>query len=311
MVRAQGGTETAIRLGMRSQDFYRASGDRFPLDCGFVAQGYLMPCFSEAEVGQAHDAHRAAAQPRARRRMARRSDDLDGRDTGLAAGRHAGRVVRPRRRLHRRAAQRAGLHRGAGRHRRRRAGTLRVHRPARRRRPGRRRRHRRRARSTPSAWCSPADRNSPTVGARAGGRIHAGGTRHQVVVTAPLPDLDVHDAADGVRRDLRNLLAARRIRRPAVGHEQPRRSSRAPAVEFDWRYYQQGAGPDRGAVPGRPRPRPAPRRGPRPSTTPRTTCRSSARCSPTTGRVDGHGGRQRRRPRDDVGPGGGPGRPPT
>src|SRR6187200_3495988 len=54
MVRAQGGTETAIVLGMRTQDFYAASGDRFPLDCGFVAQGYLVPCFSEPEVAQAH-----------------------------------------------------------------------------------------------------------------------------------------------------------------------------------------------------------------------------------------------------------------
>ena len=54
MVRAQGGTETAIRLGMRAQDFYRATGDRFPLDCGFRSQGYLMPCFSQAEVDQAH-----------------------------------------------------------------------------------------------------------------------------------------------------------------------------------------------------------------------------------------------------------------
>jgi glycine/D-amino acid oxidase-like deaminating enzyme len=53
MVRAQGGTETAIRLGMRTQDFYRSTGGRFPLDCGFVAQGYLMPCFTDAEVAQA------------------------------------------------------------------------------------------------------------------------------------------------------------------------------------------------------------------------------------------------------------------
>src|ERR1700751_2005009 len=54
MVRAQGGTETAIRLGLRTQEFYASSGDRFPLDCGFVAQGYLMPCFTDAEVEQAH-----------------------------------------------------------------------------------------------------------------------------------------------------------------------------------------------------------------------------------------------------------------
>src|SRR5258707_6689560 len=54
MVRAQGGTETAIRLGLRSQEFYTTSGDRFPLDCGFRAQGYLMPCFTSGEVEQAH-----------------------------------------------------------------------------------------------------------------------------------------------------------------------------------------------------------------------------------------------------------------
>ena len=41
MVRAQGGTEPAIKLGLRTQEFYRSTGDRFPFDCGFVAQGYL------------------------------------------------------------------------------------------------------------------------------------------------------------------------------------------------------------------------------------------------------------------------------
>src|SRR6195256_3813973 len=55
MVRAQGGTEPAIKLGLRAQEFYIASGDRYPLDCGFVAQGYLMPCFTDAEVAQAHE----------------------------------------------------------------------------------------------------------------------------------------------------------------------------------------------------------------------------------------------------------------
>ena len=85
MVRAQGGTEPAIKLGMRSQDFYRSSGDRFPLDCGFVAQGYLMPCFSESEVQQAHE--RIALQ----RSLGLdvewlSSDDLDARHTGLAPG---------------------------------------------------------------------------------------------------------------------------------------------------------------------------------------------------------------------------------
>ena len=85
MVRAQGGTETAIRLGLRAQEFYAASGDRFPLDCGFVAQGYLMPAFTEAEVQQAHS--RIALQQSLGLTVEwLSSDDLDARHTGLAHG---------------------------------------------------------------------------------------------------------------------------------------------------------------------------------------------------------------------------------
>ncbi|HEV7852646.1 MAG TPA: FAD-binding oxidoreductase, partial [Mycobacterium sp.] len=85
MVRAQGGTEAAIVLGMRSQDFYAASGDRFPLDCGFVAQGYLMPCFSDAEVAQAHD--RIALQRKLGLDVEWWSAaDVDDRNTGIAPG---------------------------------------------------------------------------------------------------------------------------------------------------------------------------------------------------------------------------------
>ncbi|HEX3906352.1 MAG TPA: FAD-binding oxidoreductase [Mycobacteriales bacterium] len=54
MVRAQGGTETAVRLGMFSREFYLSQRDRYPLDSGFVEQGYLMPAFSEPEIEQAH-----------------------------------------------------------------------------------------------------------------------------------------------------------------------------------------------------------------------------------------------------------------
>ena len=55
MVRAQGGTPTAVRLGMVSQGFYRAQRDLLGIDSGFVEQGYLMPCFTDADVDQAHD----------------------------------------------------------------------------------------------------------------------------------------------------------------------------------------------------------------------------------------------------------------
>ncbi|CAN3126814.1 NAD(P)/FAD-dependent oxidoreductase [Mycobacterium sp. smrl_JER01] len=85
MVRAQGGTQTAIRLGLRSQEFYAHSGDRFPIDCGFVRQGYLMPCFTAVEVDQARD--RIALQ----RSLGLQvewwsSTEVDSRGTGLATG---------------------------------------------------------------------------------------------------------------------------------------------------------------------------------------------------------------------------------
>jgi len=53
MVRAQGGTEVAVRLGLVSRDFYATQHDRLGIDSGFVAQGYFMPCFSEREVADA------------------------------------------------------------------------------------------------------------------------------------------------------------------------------------------------------------------------------------------------------------------
>ena len=85
MVRAQGGTETAIRLGLRSQAFYAASGGRYPLDCGFVAQGYLMPCFTEAEVAQAHE--RIALQHRLGLTVEwLSSSGIDSRGTGMTPG---------------------------------------------------------------------------------------------------------------------------------------------------------------------------------------------------------------------------------
>jgi sarcosine oxidase subunit beta len=62
MVRAQGGTEAAVRLGLFSRDFYAGQKDLLGIDSGFVAQGYFMPSFTEAEVAQAHE--RIAMQSR-------------------------------------------------------------------------------------------------------------------------------------------------------------------------------------------------------------------------------------------------------
>ncbi|MGZ4501397.1 MAG: NAD(P)/FAD-dependent oxidoreductase [Nocardioidaceae bacterium] len=55
MVRAQGGTEVAVRLGLYSRDFYRRQHDVLGIDSGFVAQGYFMPCFTAEEVPLARD----------------------------------------------------------------------------------------------------------------------------------------------------------------------------------------------------------------------------------------------------------------
>ena len=202
MVRAQGGTETAIRLGMRTQDFYRSTGDRFPLDCGFVAQGYLMPCFTEVEAAQAHS--RIALQRRIGLDVEWLSSaEIDSGRTGLAPGITLGAsyaagdgyIDAPRNVLAYTAALTAyrvdvrercaftGLRTAGGR-------VVGV---------------------DSSAGPIDADRvvltGGPTlgeVGALAGGRIPAGGARHQVVVTERVPSVDmtelpmVFDVASGI-----------------------------------------------------------------------------------------------------------------
>lgn len=235
MVRAQGGTETAIRLGIRSQQFYSASGQRFPLDCGFVAQGYLMPCFSAAEVQQARD--RIALQHELGLDVEWLSPaDLEARGTGLAAGATMGAsyapgdgyIDAPRNVLAFTAALTAhgvdvrercaftGLRTAGGR-------VVGV-----------------------DTTAGPIDTERVVltggpqlaeVGRAAGGRVHAGGTRHQVVVTAPLPAGNVHelpmvfDVVSGIYwrpGEFGGLL---------WGMSNP---DEAPGVatEFDWAYYE-------------------------------------------------------------------------
>src|SRR6185312_3296076 len=191
MVRAQGGTEAPIVLGMRTQEFYKASGDRFPLDCGFVAQGYLMPCFSEAEVQQAHD--RIALQQSLGLNVEWWSgSDLDDRNTGIAPGATLGAsyapgdgyIDAPRNVLAYTAALTAhgvdirerckftGLRTEGGR-------VVGV-----------------------DTSAGPIDTEHVVltggpklgkVGSTAGAKVWAGGARHQVVVTAPVTAFDVHD----------------------------------------------------------------------------------------------------------------------
>ena len=202
MVRAQGGTEAAIRLGMFSRDFYASQRDRYPLDSGFVAQGYLMPCFTDDEVSAAHD--RIALQ---------RSlgldvewwdgDEVDRRATGLAPGATRGAsyaagdgyLDAPRNVLAYTAALVAlGVE-------------VREHRSF----TGLRVEGGRAVGVDTSDGPIHADAvvltggpDLAAVGAAAGGRVWAGGTRHQVVVTAPVPGVDprtlpmVFDVTSGI-----------------------------------------------------------------------------------------------------------------
>jgi sarcosine oxidase subunit beta len=50
----QGGTPEAVRLGQWSRRFYLSQRDEIGTDSGFTEQGYLLPCFTEAEVAVAH-----------------------------------------------------------------------------------------------------------------------------------------------------------------------------------------------------------------------------------------------------------------
>lgn len=235
MVRAQGGTETAIRLGMRSQEFYTATGERFPLDCGFVEQGYLMPCFSAPEVEQAH-ARIALQQQLGLDVEWLSSEELDSRGTGLAPGSTMGAsyapgdgyIDAPRNVLAYTAALTAhgvdvrercaftGLRTSGGR-------VVGV-----------------------DTTAGPIDTDRVVltggpqlaeVGRAAGGRIPAGGTRHQVVVTAPLPAGNVRELP--MVFDLISGIYWRPGESGGLlwGMSNP---DEAPGVagEFDWTYYE-------------------------------------------------------------------------
>ncbi|MEI6254466.1 MAG: FAD-binding oxidoreductase [Mycobacteriaceae bacterium] len=191
MVRAQGGTETAIRLGMRTQDFYRSTGERFPLDCGFVTQGYLMPCFTKAEVAQAHE--RIALQRSLGLDVEWLSSaDIDSRNTGLAPGITLGASYAP-----------GDGYIEAARNVLAYTAALTAHRVDIRERcafTGLRTAGGRVVGVDTGSGPIDTDRvvltGGPSlgeVGALAGGRIPAGGARHQVVVTEPVPSVNVYE----------------------------------------------------------------------------------------------------------------------
>src|SRR5580692_12064050 len=55
VVRTQGGTSWAVQLGEWSRKFYLSQHDELGTDSGFTPQGYLLPCFTTAEVEAARD----------------------------------------------------------------------------------------------------------------------------------------------------------------------------------------------------------------------------------------------------------------
>src|SRR5579875_3553651 len=65
----KGGTEAAVRLGEWSRRFYLRQREEIGIDSGFIPQGYVIPCFTEADV--------AAARERMAMQSALGLDDLD------------------------------------------------------------------------------------------------------------------------------------------------------------------------------------------------------------------------------------------
>jgi sarcosine oxidase subunit beta len=55
IVRTQGGTPEAVRLGQWSRRFYLGQRSEIGTDSGFTEQGYLLPCFTEADVAAARE----------------------------------------------------------------------------------------------------------------------------------------------------------------------------------------------------------------------------------------------------------------
>jgi sarcosine oxidase subunit beta len=191
MVRAQGGTETAVRLGIFSRDFYLSQPDRYPLDSGFVAQGYLMPAFTPAEVEQAH-ARIAMQQALGLEVEWLDADALDAMRTGMATGLALGAsyaagdgyIEPPRNVL---AYTAALVEAGVAIVEQTRFTGLDVH-------DGKVRG----VRTTAGAIATECvvltgGPQLAAVGALAGARVPVGGTRHQVVVTEVSPSLPVHE----------------------------------------------------------------------------------------------------------------------
>jgi glycine/D-amino acid oxidase-like deaminating enzyme len=89
VVRLQGGTPAAVRLATWSRRFYLSQHEELGIDSGFVTQGYLLPCFTGAEVSQARDRMAMQAGLGVRVRWLG-PDEVDAANPTLAPGRTLG-----------------------------------------------------------------------------------------------------------------------------------------------------------------------------------------------------------------------------
>jgi glycine/D-amino acid oxidase-like deaminating enzyme len=233
MVRAQGGTEAAVRLGLFSRSFYNAQADRLGIDSGFVAQGYFMPCFAPAQVAQAHE--RIAMQRRVGLDVSWvEPDEFDAANPAVAPGQTLGAsyaaddgYIEPPRNVlaYTVALFTAGVH--VAEHTcfqglLRRQGQLEVQTS--------------RGTVTTGRLVLTGGPSLASVGKLVGARVPSGGVRHQVVVTSPHPDV----AAD--RLPMGFDVASGVYWRPEEGgvlwgmsnpEEVP-----GEATGFDWAYYE-------------------------------------------------------------------------
>ena len=183
VVRMQGGTPEAVRLGQWSRRFYLSQRDEIGTDSGFTEQGYLLPCFTEAEVAAAH----ARMEMQAALGVPVRwldPGEVDAANPTLAPGQTLGGTFCAQDGFISAATQRGGLHGGADPQRRRGPRARRVPRPdglraAPRAMAAASWSRRARDRSTRGWRCSPAGRSSPrSAGWRACASRPAGpGTR--------------------------------------------------------------------------------------------------------------------------------------
>ena len=214
VVRVQGGTPEAVRLGQWSRAFYLRQRDEIGTDSGFTQQGYLLPAFTRARGGRGARQDRDAAVARAAGPLAGGRRGRRGQPDPRAGARRSARptatedgYITPPRNV---AAYTAALvASGVTVAERTRFTGLSA--------DGRTVRTSR-GDIAAGAVILAGGPQLAAVGALAGLTIPAGGVRHHVAVTEEHPAFA--DTPDGVRRAVRPVLAAGGGR-AALRHERP------------------------------------------------------------------------------------------